>query len=143
MSDTTSKTPAPARNRLISLLYRPPWVGLLAFLVVFLVQGLGHTQMILMEAVFGEGFIYQSAFLTGLVGAIALVIGMRSQSEVAATWWGFLAGSELWTGWVEPGKYWLELTMFFAALVITAVIAVLTPAHYKAQLQGKSALQKS
>lgn len=315
MSNTTSTTPAPSKNRLISLLYRPPWVGLLAFLVVFLVQGLGHTQMILMEAVFGEGFVYQSAFLTGLLGAVALVIGMRSQSEVAATWWGFLAGSELWTGWVEftfvwsanvlgvpdlmdshapgqiatkaeylvmmssagvllatmlplllnretkcnmfhwlqrrlhlstgkpsrgyernfayitcletvyvtwfcylallfiydesilgdrhpvtygilffgtiwslyliqrlvqmwkvttavryaiptaiisyscyeivgrwnlfadiwvePGKYWLELTMFFAALVITAVIAVLTPAHYKAQLQGKGALQKS
>ena len=79
-NDTTTKSPAPPANRLLRLLYRPPFVGLLAFLVVFLVQGLGHTQMILMEAVFGDGFVYQSAFLTGLVGAIALVIGMRSSS---------------------------------------------------------------
>ena len=106
MNDTTTKSPAPPANRLLSLFYRPPFVGLLAFLVVFLVQGLGHTQMILMEAVFGDGFVYQSAFLTGLVGAIALVIGLRSSSEVAATWWGFLAGSELWTGWVEFTFVW-------------------------------------
>ena len=32
-----------------SLLYRPPWVGLLAFVIVFLFQGLGHTIMIVME----------------------------------------------------------------------------------------------
>ncbi|MCE7902708.1 MAG: hypothetical protein DYH20_08675 [Gammaproteobacteria bacterium PRO9] len=287
---TTATAPA-SNNAFKRLFYRPPFVGLLAFLVVFLMQGLGHTQMVLMESIFGEGFVYQSAFITGLIGAAALVIGMRSDSEVAATWWGFLAGSELWTGWVEftfvwsantlgvpdlmdqhamlplmlnretkcnmfrwlqrrlhlstgkpsrgyernfgyitcletvyvlwfcylallfiydenilgdrhpvtygilfvgtiwslyliqrlmqmwkvttavryaiptaiisyscyeivgrwnlfadiwvePGKYWLELTMFFVALIVTAVIAVLTPAHFKAQLDKERAMQK-
>lgn len=107
---TTATAPA-SNNAFKRLFYRPPFVGLLAFLVVFLMQGLGHTQMVLMESIFGEGFVYQSAFITGLIGAAALVIGMRSDSEVAATWWGFLAGSELWTGWVEFTFVWSANTL--------------------------------
>jgi hypothetical protein len=86
--------------------YRPPWVGLLAFLVVFIMQGLGHTQMVLMEAIFGEHFVYQSAFITGLIGAVCLFIGMRMEGEVGATWLGFFAGTCLWTGWVEFTYVW-------------------------------------
>ena len=92
---------------LASLLYRPPWVGLLAFVVVFLFQGLGHTIMIVMEDVWpGEHYIYQSAFAMGLVGTIMLFFGMRSENEVSATWLGFWAGSLLWTGWVEFAFVW-------------------------------------
>lgn len=86
--------------------YRPPWVGLLAFFVVFLMQGLGHTQMVLMEAIFGEQYVYQSAFVTGLIGAICLFFGMRMKGEVGATWLGFFAGTCLWTGWVEFTYVW-------------------------------------
>jgi hypothetical protein len=90
-----------------SLLYRPPWVGLLAFFIVFLFQGLGHTIMIVMENVWpGEQYIYESAFAMGLFGAALLFIGMRSENEVSATWLGFWAGSFLWTGWVEFAFVW-------------------------------------
>jgi hypothetical protein len=51
----------------MSLLYRPPWVGLLAF-VIF--------------------------------------IGMKNANEVAATWYGFWAGTFLWTGWIEFSFVW-------------------------------------
>jgi hypothetical protein len=89
------------------MFYRPPWVGLLAFLIVFLFQGLGHTIMIVMEEVWpGEDYVYQSAFAMGLVGAIMLFIGMKSDNEVKATWLGFWAGSLLWTGWVEFAFVW-------------------------------------
>jgi hypothetical protein len=86
--------------------YRPPFVGLLAFFVVFIMQGLGHTQMVLMEAIFGEQYVYQSAFATGLIGAVGLYFAMRSKGEVAATWLGFFAGTCLWTGWVEFCYVW-------------------------------------
>ena len=90
-----------------SNLYRPPYVGLLAFFVVFLFQGLGHTIMIVMENVWpGENYIYESAFGMGLVGAYLLFLGMRSENEVTATWLGFWAGSFLWTGWVEFAFVW-------------------------------------
>jgi hypothetical protein len=86
--------------------YRPPFVGLLAFFVVFVMQGLGHTQMVLMEAIFGEAYVYQSAFVTGLIGAVCLYYAMRAEGEVAATWLGFFAGTCLWTGWVEFTFVW-------------------------------------
>jgi len=91
----------------MGLLYRPPWVGLLAFLIVFVVQALGHTVMIVMEEVWpGEHYIYESAFAMGLLGAWMLYLGMRSEKEVAATWLGFWAGTFLWTGWVEFAFVW-------------------------------------
>ena len=95
------------KGGLMGLLYRPPWVGLLAFLIVFIVQALGHTVMIVMEDVWpGEEYIYESAFAMGLFGAWLLFVGMRSENEVRATWLGFWAGTFLWTGWVEFAFVW-------------------------------------
>lgn len=99
-------TTVPATSAFKRVFYRPPFVGMLAFFVVFIMQGLGHTQMVLMEAIFGEQYVYQSAFATGLVGAISLWFAMRSESEVTATWLGFFAGTCLWTGWVEFTYVW-------------------------------------
>ena len=81
--------------------YKPPFVGILAFLIVFLTQGLGHTLMVLVESTLGLEFQYQGAFYLGLFGAVLLFIGMRKENEVPATWLGYFAGLFLWTGWVE------------------------------------------
>ena len=98
MSATTADN---SGNALKRLFYRPPYIGLLAFVIVFFVQAIGHTVMIMMQKIFGEQYVYQSAFFLGLVGAVMLLIGMRSKSEITATWLGFFAGTFLWTGWVE------------------------------------------
>ena len=104
--DALPETPA-SQGKLMSLLYRPPWVGLLAFVIVFVVQALGHTVMIVMEKVWpGPGFVYQSAFAMGAFGAVLLFLGMRNRNEVSATWYGFWAGTFLWTGWVEFSFVW-------------------------------------
>jgi hypothetical protein len=104
---TTITGNSPDDKGLMGLLYRPPWVGLLAFTIVFVVQALGHTVMIVMEDVWpGEHYIYESAFAMGLLGAVLLFVGMRSDKEVAATWLGFWAGTLLWTGWVEFAFVW-------------------------------------
>ena len=83
------------------LFYRPPFVGLLAFIVVFITQGLGHTLMVLVEQFFGSDYQFQAAFILGLIGTILLFIGMKNDKEVPATWLGYFAGFFLWTGWVE------------------------------------------
>lgn len=83
------------------LFYRPPFVGLLAFIVVFITQGLGHTLMVLVEQFFGSDYQFQAAFILGLIGTILLFIGMKNDKEVPATWFGYFAGFFLWTGWVE------------------------------------------
>lgn len=105
MSDTIEAPPVP-RTGLMGLLYRPPFVGLLAFVIVLVVQALGHTVMIVMENVFGEQYVYHIAFAMGLGGAALLYIGMRSPNEVTATWLGFWAGTFLWTGWIEFSFVW-------------------------------------
>jgi hypothetical protein len=93
--------------RLKDLLYRPPYVGLLAFVIVFAVQALGHTIMIVMEEVWpGRAYVYESAFAMGALGAVLLFVGMRNRNEVAATWYGFWAGTFLWTGWIEFSFVW-------------------------------------
>jgi hypothetical protein len=80
---------------------KPPFIGLLAFVIVFLTQGLGHTVMIMMEKLFGHEYVFHSAVVMGLFGSWLLWYGMKHNSEVAATWYGFFAGTFLWTGWVE------------------------------------------
>lgn len=109
-STTPAHSPTPATGKpggLMALLYRPPWVGLLAFVIVFVVQALGHTVMIVMEDVWpGPGYVYESAFAMGAVGAVLLWLGMRNRNEVAATWYGFWAGTLLWTGWIEFSFVW-------------------------------------
>ncbi len=105
MSSTAES--ARSGNVISNLLYRPPFVGLLAFFIVFIVQAAGHTVMIVMEDVWpGEEYVYQSAFAMGLVGFIMLFYGMRSDKEVFATWMGFWAGTFMWTGWVEFSFVW-------------------------------------
>ena len=55
-------------STLKSTFARPPFIGLLAFVIVFIVQALGHTVMIAMENIFGEAYVYQSAFALGAAG---------------------------------------------------------------------------
>jgi hypothetical protein len=124
-------TAAP-RGKLMSLLYRPPWVGLLAFVIVFVVQALGHTVMIVMEEVWpGPGYVYQSAFALGALGAVLLFVGMKSPNEVAATWYGFWAGTFLWTGWIEFSFVWSGNYLGVPDLMDPAVPgAIATKAEY-------------
>jgi hypothetical protein len=89
-----------------SILYRPPYIGLLAFVIVFVVQALGHTVMIVMEDVLGHEYVFHAAFAMGLLGAVLLWMGMRHNNEVSATWLGFWAGTFLWTGWIEFSFVW-------------------------------------
>jgi len=91
----------PSTNPFKRIFYRPPFIGLLAFLIVFLTQGLGHTLMVGMEMLFGIEYQYEAAAFLGLFGAYLLYLGMKNPGEVAATWLGFFAGTFLWTGWVE------------------------------------------
>ena len=72
MSDDSKTTVKTSNNALVNAMYRPPWVGLLAFVIVFVVQALGHTVMIVMEEVWpGQNYIYESAFAMGLLAALA------------------------------------------------------------------------
>ena len=63
-------------------------------------------RLFFLENIFGEAYVYQSAFALGALGAVLLFIGMKHEGEVAGTWYGFWAGTFLWTGWVEFAFVW-------------------------------------
>jgi len=97
--------------------YRPPVPGVIAFLLVFIWQGLGHTVMILMEKLLGTEYVYHSSFVIGCISIWMIWYG-RNKSEFAATMWGFTGGSLLWTTWVE---FWFHL--YARVLDIAPVVA--------------------
>lgn len=141
---TAPNDTAPSHSALKRWLYRPPYIGLLAFVIVFVVQALGHTVMILMEDIFGEQYVYQSAFAMGLLGAALLLIGMRKTNEVAATWYGFWAGTLLWTGWIEFSFVWSANTLGVPDLMDPRVPgAIATKAEYLVMMSSVGVLMST
>ena len=102
----TTETMSTEPSVLKKLFYRPPFIGLLAFILVFVVQGLGHTLMVAMEHLLGDDHVIAAATLLGAIGAVMLFVGMKYFDEVVGTWLGFWAGTLLWTGWVEFAFIW-------------------------------------
>ena len=87
---------------MIAILKRPPFIGIFAFMLVLLLQGLGHAQMVLQEKIFGEEYVFQSAAIMGVIGMALVYWGVRlNHNENAATWLGFFGGTYIWDGWCE------------------------------------------
>jgi len=87
---------------MIAALKRPPFIGIFAFMLVLLLQGLGHAQMVLQEKIFGEEYVFQSAAIMGVIGMALVYWGVRlNHNENAATWLGFFGGTYIWDGWCE------------------------------------------
>ncbi len=85
---------------------KKPFVGILAFIVVLFTMPLGHAAMILIERVFGHSYQFPGATALGLIGAIFVWLGSRTEKETPATWYGLFGGLLLWTGWVEFSFVW-------------------------------------
>lgn len=81
-------------------LYQAPIPAILAILIVFVWQGLGHTVMYLMEHRWFPNRVFEAALICGIVGVVLTWIG-RNKSESAATFLGFAGGSLIWLGWIE------------------------------------------
>jgi len=87
---------------MLGRLYRPPFVGVIAFFTVIMAQPLGHSLYVMLRIVFGSAneISIPASFLCGLIGAVLVWIGLRKQ-ETAATWLGFVGAILIWTGWFE------------------------------------------
>ena len=82
--------------------YRPPFVGIIAFITVLMAQPLGHALFVMMKDLFGsaEETSFWASFICGLVGFVMVWIGLKKK-ETAATWLGFVGAILIWTGWFE------------------------------------------
>jgi hypothetical protein len=84
-----------------SKLWRPPWVGILTCVLMFVGVGVGHAVMTFIEDGLGRDLTYPVSIFLGFGGIVLLWYGVKSKSESFATWSGFFAGIILWMTWVE------------------------------------------
>ncbi len=87
-------------------LYQAPVPAILAVLIVYFWQGMGHFVMYMMEHSWFPGNDLLAAFIIGVVGAAMVWIG-RDRAENAATLLGFAGGSLIWLSWVEFSFVWV------------------------------------
>ena len=91
--------------------YRPPFIGLLAFVSVLLALPLAHAFVIAVRDLVG----YENAgglFLSvGLVAAIMLFVGTRRYAEISGTLLGFAAGMLIWIGWASYSFKFNEISL--------------------------------
>lgn len=82
--------------------YRPPFIGIIAFVTVIMAQPLGHSLFVMLKTLFGsaDGMSFSASFLCGLVGFAMVWVGLKKK-ETAATWLGFIGAILIWTGWFE------------------------------------------
>jgi len=114
---------------------KKPFPGILAFFIVLLTMPLGHAFMILMEKIFGQEYVYPATTVLGIFGVILLIVGLKKEKEITATFYGLFAGLCIWTAveilgrwnifkeiWIEPLKYTLEMIIFLVVFVVLILI---------------------
>jgi hypothetical protein len=98
---STATTAKPAASPAQSKLWRPPFVGIITTLLMFVGVGLGHAVMSAIEEALGHDLTYPASIGIGFAGIVLLWYGIKSKSESFATWSGFFAGIIVWMSWIE------------------------------------------
>ncbi|MCC7488318.1 MAG: hypothetical protein IT485_01605, partial [Gammaproteobacteria bacterium] len=80
--------------------YQAPLPAIIALLVVFGWQGVGHYVMYMMEHVWFKEHVFLASFIIGLIGVVMVWVG-RKRPELSATLLGFAGGSLIWLAWIE------------------------------------------
>lgn len=86
---------------MLSRFYQPPFVGAFAFVAVLGIVPIMHSLLSLVMEEFPPG--HETAISIG-IGAIAIamvIFASARNSEALGTWFGFIAGHLVWTGWIE------------------------------------------
>lgn len=91
--------------------YRPPFIGVLAFIAVLLAVPIAHSFVIAVRDIIG----YENAgglFLSiGVVAAAMLYAGTKRNDEVSGTLLGFAAGMLIWIGWASYSFKFNEVSL--------------------------------
>ncbi|MDX2222334.1 MAG: hypothetical protein SFV21_06270 [Rhodospirillaceae bacterium] len=85
---------------LLTRYYRPPFIGIIAFVAIMLGTPLAHTISVLVRDVVGRNQ-FAVFFVMGAVALAMLVYGTRRNEEVSGTILGYAAGILMWIGWAS------------------------------------------
>jgi len=86
--------------------YQAPVPAIIAVLIVYFWQGMGHFVMYMMQHVWFPGRDLLAASIIGVVGMWMIWAG-RDASENKATLLGFAGGSLVWLSWIEFSFVWV------------------------------------
>lgn len=86
--------------------YQAPLPAIIAVIIVYFWQGMGHFVMHQMQHAWFPGHDLMAAFWIGVVGLVMVYVG-RNKSENAATLLGFGGGSLIWLSWIEFSFVWV------------------------------------
>ncbi|MDX2142837.1 MAG: hypothetical protein SFV19_05755 [Rhodospirillaceae bacterium] len=80
---------------------RPPFVGIIAFVAIFLGTPLAHSISVSVREVVGKSNEFAVFFIMGAVALAMLLYGVRRNDEVSGTILGYAAGILMWIGWAS------------------------------------------
>jgi len=104
---------------------RPPWIGLLAFFVTFMWKPVAHCISVTNHLLFPGGMHHVSEAVIGTVGFILVWKGFK-RDELTGTCLGFIGGSFIFLGLVEP-SFWIFAELLAVAPLMTGGKITLTP----------------
>lgn len=114
-----------ARSGIRPRAIQPPWLGLLAFSIPFLWKPVAHTVSVVNHTLVPGMGHYYSAGVIGVIGFIMVWTGFR-KDELTATLYGFMGGSFIFMGLVEP-SFWLFADLIKVSPLIVDGVYVLSP----------------
>ncbi len=79
---------------------KAPWVGVLAFVLIWLWKPIAHTTSVLMHQIHNPTIFTALNVGLGAIGFWLVWRGLKV-AELPATWLGFLGGALIWIGWFE------------------------------------------
>lgn len=95
MSANTLPVPA------LAGLYRPPFVGIFDFAAVLGIVPVMHSMLSLINRAVPDGRQELVSLGVGAVAVAMVVYASLRSSEAIGTWFGFIAGHLVWSGWIE------------------------------------------
>lgn len=105
---------------LLERYYRPPFIGLLAFLAVFITNPISHASVVAMRELAGPGHTLLAYQVIAAGAIVALVWGIKRNTEVAGTLIGFVCGMLLWTCWASYAFKFNMVSFGMPKMVIAA-----------------------
>ena len=81
--------------------YRPPFIGAIAFVGVFLAVPLAHSLGVIVREVIGKEHAFAVFFAMGCAAAAMFIVGVKRNEEVSGTILGYAAGILIWVGWAS------------------------------------------
>lgn len=92
-------------------LYRPPLVGIVALVAVFLALPLTHSLSMVARILAQSIDPFLVYVPIGVVALLLLIYGVRRNTEIAGTLIGFVSGMLLWTGWAAYAFRFNEMSL--------------------------------